>query len=535
MVQIVLKRRFIKTLFLIIAGLFFLAPQGFANSMKDTLVAANYDDIRDLNPHLYGGEIFAQNMLFEGLVFLDQQGDPQPWLATSWKVSSDGTKYTFAIRKGVSFSDGTPFDAHIVKKNFDALLDNGKRHGWLESIRLMVAFEKSGHKSVNVLDDYTVEVNFSDSYYPFIVELGMTRPFRFLSPKCFKEGMTKNGVSCLVGTASYVLETHQLDEYAEFVVNPNYWGKKPEIKKIVIKVIPDNQARMWALQKGEIDMIYGLQLIFPRNFRQFEKTGEFGTVMSDPLSTRMLILNTQSPTLKDVKVRQALQHLTNKKIISENIMLGLEAPADTLFSRTVPYADIDLPAYEVDPAKAAALLQEAGWTKDGQVFQKNGKPLEIIVLYDSDKVIEKTIAQFLQSEWKKHGVLLRLQGEEAQSHRDRLNGGRYDIAFHVSWGVPYDPQSFMGGMRKPAHGDMVAQQGLKQKKKIDDTILAALKTVDEQDRQNKYTYVLETLHNEAVYIPLTYERNRAIFNKRVKNVGFNPSQFEIPFDRMKVE
>ena len=535
MVQVILKRCFIKGFLLIIAGVLIISPKGFADSMKDTLVAADYDDIRDLNPHLYGGEIYAQNMLFEGLVFLDQNGEPQPWLAESWKVSPDGTKYTFALREGVSFSDGTVFDAHVVKKNFDALLDNGERHGWLESIRLMMAYEKSGSQSVRVIDDYTVEVNFSEPYYPFIIELGMTRPFRFLSPKCFKEGITKKGVSCLAGTASYVLKTHQLDEYSEFVINPNYWGEKPEIKKVVIKVIPDNQARLWALQKGEIDMIYGLQLVFPNNFRQFEKSGEFGTAMSNPMSTRMLILNTTSPVLKDVKVRKALQHLTNKKIIAENIMMGLEAPADTLFSRSVPYADIDLPAYELDPAKATALLQEAGWKKEGQFFQKNGKPLEIIVLYDSDKVIERTIAQFLQSEWKKHGVLLRLQGEEAQSHRDRLNGGKYDIAFHVSWGIPYDPQSFLAGMRKPAHGDMVAQQGLKQKKKIDDTILAALKSVDEQDRQNKYTYVLETLHNEAVYIPLTYERNRAIFNKRVKNVGFNPSQFEIPFDRMTVE
>jgi nickel transport system substrate-binding protein len=90
-------------------------------------------------------------------------------------------------------------------------------------------------------------------------------------------------------------------------------------------------------------------------------------------------------------------------------------------------------------------------------------------------------------------------------------------------------------MRKPVYGDMIAQQGLKDKAKIDESILLALEAVDETERQELYTYVLETLHEEGVYIPLTYERNRAVFSSKVQNVTFNPSQFEIPLDRMKLQ
>ncbi|WP_339389138.1 ABC transporter substrate-binding protein, partial [Vibrio caribbeanicus] len=131
----------------------------------NTLVFANYRDIRDVNPHLYGGEIFAQNLLYEGLIHLGDKGQFEPWLATSWSTSEDGKTYTFKLRDGVTFSDGTPFTAQVVKANFDALLDNVNRHSWLESIRLMAEVEKSGKDAIRVIDDHTVEIEFADSYY----------------------------------------------------------------------------------------------------------------------------------------------------------------------------------------------------------------------------------------------------------------------------------------------------------------------------------------------------------------------------------
>jgi nickel transport system substrate-binding protein len=524
-------------------GLFFstlllavvVSTAALAATSRDELVIANFRDLRDLNPHLYGGELFAQNLLFEGLVFLGQDGKPQPWLAKSWTVSPDGTLYTFKLRDDVKFSDGTKFDAHTAKENFDALLDNGSRHGWLESVRLMMEVIKSGKDPVRAIDDYTLEIEFSKPYFPFIIELGVTRPFRMLSPACFKDGTTKNGTACLVGTGSYLLKTNKIDEHSEFVRNPLYYGKQPAIEKIVAKVVPDNQARLLALENGEIDMIYGTNLINPKAYERFSQKKGFGGALSNPVSTRMMILNTTSKNLSDVRVRQALQHLTNKQIISDKIMLGLEAPADTLFAKSIPYADIDLKAYDYNIAKAAELLDAAGWKMDGKVRKKDGRPLEITLTYDSDKVIEKTIAQYLQSVWGKAGVKMNIVGEEEQAHRDRLKAGDFDLSFNISWGTPYDPQSFLGAMRKPVYGDYVAQQGLKDKQKLDAAILKALEAVDMKERQAHFTYIFKTLHHEAVYLPLTYERNRAIFSDKVQSVGFNPSQFEIPMQRMKLK
>ncbi|GDY25884.1 nickel ABC transporter, nickel/metallophore periplasmic binding protein [Agarivorans sp. Toyoura001] len=509
------------------------SPATLAND--STLTFANYRDIRDLNPHLYGGEIFAQNLLFEGLIHLGENGKLEPWLATNWSVSEDGKLYTFTLREGVTFSDGSPFNAEVVKQNFDALLDNGNRHTWLESIRLMLEVEETGKQSVRVVDNHTIEVEFANSYYPFLVELGVTRPFRFLSPKCFKEGTTKDGTLCYVGTGSYQLSSNTVDQQASFEQYANYWGEKPQIEKIVAKVIPDNQARLLALRSGDVDMVYGLQLITARAFKQFETDPRFNTILSEPVSTRMLILNSKSDNLNDTRVRQALSHLTNKAVIAERILLGLEKPADTLLARNVPYADIELTPYQYNVETAEQLLNAAGWTLDGKVRKKDGKPFEITLSYDSDKVVERTIAQYLQSEWSKLGLTLNLVGEEEQAHRDRLKHGEFDLSFNISWGTPYDPQSFLGGMRKPVYGDYAAQQGIPEKAQLDQHILDALEATNEQERQAHYSYVLETLHNQAIYIPLTYEQNRAIFNKKLEGVGFNPSQFEIPLQRMSIK
>ena len=483
-----------------------------------TLVYANFRDLRDLNPHLYNGELFAQNLLFESLVKINEEGDIEPWLAESWEISEDGKEYVFKLRDDVSFSDGEKFNAQTAKANFDAILDNSERHTWLESVRLMEEVDESGGQSVEVTGEYELTLRLSESYYPFIVELGVTRPFRFISPNCFIDGTTKDGVSDMIGTGSYVLSENHVDEYSVFKVNENYWGEKPEIEKIIAKVIPDNQTRVMALENGEVDLIYGTNMIDSDTYLKFEELDGFETSISDPISTRMMIMNTSDDILGDLNVRKAVQHATDRNTISESIFSGIESPADTVLAKTVPYADIDLEAYEYNLDTAKNLLEQAGWLEvEGQTYrQKDGKELAISLHYCTDSVTEKTIAEFYQSELAKVGIKLEIIGEEEQAYRDRMKAGEFDITFNISWGSPYDPQSFLAGMRMPVYGDYAAQQGLEQKEQIDETILKALTSTDENERQEYYTYVLTTLHEEAVYIPLTYER------------------FEVPMDKMTI-
>ena len=497
------------------------ASEADASEGKEELVFVNYRDIRDLNPHLYAGEMYAQEMLYETLVNITADGY-EGCLAESWDISDDGKTYTFHIRDGVKFSDGEVCDANAIKANFDAIIENKDRHTWLEMMNLLVG--------VSAPDDKTFVIELSEPYYPLLTELGVTRPFAMISPKAMKDGSTKDGVNAYIGTGPYVLTDFVTDEYAVFEANENYWGEQPKIKKITVKVIPDNQTRILALEKGELDMIFGKNMIDADAINQYTGNDKFTVSLSDPTSTRQIVLNTTKEVLADKEVRQALQHATNKQAISDGIFYGLEQPADTLFAKTVPYCDIDLEPYAYDVEQAQSMLDEAGWVVGAdKIREKDGQKLNIDLLYNSDSVTEKAIAEYLQSEYQKIGISLNIHGEEEQSYRDNMKAGNFDMVFNICWGTPYDPQSSLAAMRAPVYGDYAAQLGLEDKAEIDQAITDILISTDEQKRQDLYTFVLTRLHEDAVYIPLTYECNKAIYRSDLKGFHFTQTQYEVPF------
>ena len=497
------------------------ASEAGASEGKEELVFVNYRDIRDLNPHLYAGEMYAQEMLYETLVNITADGY-EGCLAESWDISDDGKTYTFHIRDGVKFSDGEVCDANAIKANFDAIIENKDRHTWLEMMNLLVG--------VSAPDDKTFVIELSEPYYPLLTELGVTRPFAMISPKAMKDGSTKDGVNAYIGTGPYVLTDFVTDEYAVFEANDDYWGEQPKIKKITVKVIPDNQTRILALEKGEIDMIFGKNMIDADAINQYTGNDKFTVSLSDPTSTRQIVLNTTRDVLADKEVRQALQHATNKQAISDGIFYGLEQPADTLFAKTVPYCDIDLEPYAYDVELAQSMLDEAGWVVGAdKIREKDGQKLNIDLLYNSDSVTEKAIAEYLQSEYQKIGISLNIHGEEEQSYRDNMKAGNFDMVFNICWGTPYDPQSSLAAMRAPVYGDYAAQLGLEDKADIDQAITDILVSTDETKRQELYTFVLTRLHEDAVYIPLTYECNKAIYRSDLKGFHFTQTQYEVPF------
>ncbi len=494
---------------------------------KNELVFVNYRDIRDLNPHLYAGEMYAQSILYDTLVSITDDGY-EGCLAESWTISEDGCVYTFNIRDNVYFSDGTLCDANAILANFNAIIENKERHTWLEMMNLLVG--------VSAPDSDTFVIELSEPYYPMLTELGCIRPFAMISPNCMIGGSTKDGVDGYIGTGPYVLTDFVTDEYAVFERNENYWGEAPAIEKITVKVIPDNQTRIMALEKGEIDLIFGKNMLDADAISQYVDSDQFTVSLSEPTSTRHIVLNTTHEILGDKAVRQALQHATNREAISEGIFYGLEKPADTLYATSVPYCDVDLEPYVYDTSIAEQMLDEAGWvmSSDG-IREKEGQKLELDLLYNSDSVTEKTIAEYLQSEYQKLGISLNIHGEEEQSYRDNMKAGNFDMVFNICWGMPYDPQSSLAAMRAPVYGDYAAQLGLEDKAEIDQAITDILTSTDETERQELYTFVLTRLHEDAVYIPLTYECNKALYTSELQGVHFGSDQYDVPFADMYFE
>ena len=377
---------------------------------RDELIFVNYRDIRDLNPHLYAGEMYDHGILYDTVVSNTEDGYVG-CLAEDWTISDDGRIYTFNIRDGVTFSDGTPCDANAILANFNAILENRERHTWLEMMNLLVG--------VSAPDEDTFVIEMSEPYYPMLTELACIRPFAMISPNCMIDGSTMNGVNGYIGTGPYVLTDFVTDEYAVFERNENYWGEAPAIQKITVKVIPDNQTRIMALENEEIDLIFGKNMLDADAISQYVDSDRFTVSLSDPTSTRHIVLN--------------------------------------------------------------------------------------------------------------------IHGEEEQSYRDNMKAGNFDMVFNICWGMPYDPQSSLAAMRAPVYGDYAAQQGLEDKAEIDQAITDILTSTDEAERQELYDFVLTRLHEDAVYIPLTYETNKALYTSELKGVHFGTDQYDVDFASMYFE
>lgn len=503
------------------------ASAAASGEVRDELIFVNYRDIRDLNPHLYAGEMYAQSILYDTLVSITADGY-EGCLAESWDISEDGRTYTFHIRPDVLFSDGEKCDANAILANFNAILENRERHTWLEMMNLLVG--------VSAPDENTFVIEMSEPYYPMLTELGCIRPFAMISPSCMINGSTKDGVNGHIGTGPYVLTDFVTDEYAVFERNENYWGKAPAIRKITVKVIPDNQTRIMALESGEIDLIFGKNMIDADAISQYLDSDKFTVGLSDPTSTRHIVMNTTREILGDPAVRKALQHATDRQTISDGIFYGLEQPADTLYATTVPYCNVGLKPYEYSTETAAQILDEAGWVLGSDKMRaKDGRQLALDLLYNSDSVTEKTIAEYLQSEYLKLGISMTIHGEEEQSYRDNMKAGNFDMVFNICWGMPYDPQSSLAAMRAPVYGDYAAQQGLEDKAEIDEAITKILTSTDEAERQELYKSVLTNLHEDAMYLPLTYECNKALYTSALHGVHFGTDQYDVPFADMYFE
>lgn len=241
-------------------------------------------------------------------------------------------------------------------------------------------------------------------------------------------------------------------------------------------------------------------MIDAETMEKFSTMKGFETKMSEPLSTRMMIVNTTKGALQDKNVRKAIQHVLDKKAISESIFGGSELPADYLLAKTVKYADVDTVVYDYSLEEAGKLLDEVGWKLDANGKRmKDGKPLTIKLNYNNSSVSEKSISEYFQQQLAKIGVDLVINGEEEQSYRDDMKAGNFEISFNISWGAPYDPQSFFGGMRMPAvYGDYAAQEGLADKETIRNNIYEGLITTSEEKRQELFADVLKKLADEAV-------------------------------------
>ncbi|MGZ0719392.1 nickel ABC transporter substrate-binding protein [Kluyvera cryocrescens] len=483
-------------------------------------------NVGPLNPHLYTpNQMFAQSMVYEPLVKYQADGSVVPWLASRWIHSPDGKTWIFTLRKDVTFSNGEVFDAYAAADNFRAVLDNRQRHAWLELVNKIA--------EVKALDPYRLQISLKSAYYPFLKELALPRPFRFIAPSQFKDHETQHGIHAPIGTGPWVLAESKLNQYDVLLRNERYWGKKPALQKVTVKVIPDPTTRAVAFETGDIDLLYGNEGLLPLDtFARFSHIPAYHTQLSQPIETVMLALNSAKTPTNELLVREALNHALNKKSLIDNVLYGTQQVADTLFSPAVPYADVKLKPRQYSPQQAISLLEKAGWTlpADKTIREKNGQPLRIELAFIGTDALSKSMAEIIQADMRRIGVDVALVGEEESSIYARQRDGRFGMIFNRTWGAPYDPHAFMSSMRVPSHADFQAQQGLADKSIIDKEISDVLETRDARQRQALYRDILTRLHNDAVYLPISYISMMVVAKPELGTIPYAPIASDIPFE-----
>ncbi|MFD0588728.1 staphylopine-dependent metal ABC transporter substrate-binding lipoprotein [Paenibacillus sp. GCM10027627] len=494
------------------------------------LVYATGKDINDMNPHLYPGSMAAQGIVYESLVENTADGI-QPLLAESWVISEDGKVYTFYLRKNVTFHDGEPFNAEAVKLNMEAVQRNAAKHGWIKLSAML--------DHVTALDEHTVQLVLKEPYYPTLLELSMTRPYVFISPKDFVNGETKDGVKGYNGTGPYKLEKHVTEQFAKFAANETYWGGAPLIKAVTAKVLPAGETTQLALQKGEVNFLFtddrGADSIDVEAMENFAASGQYQIVRSEPMNTKMIVANssnTASP-VKEKAVREAIWHSIDRETISRTIFSGTETPAETLFSSNVNYADVQLQKRTYNLEAAAKLLEEAGWTKQGSdaIRTKAGQELVMKLYYDTNSSSQKTQAELLQSETQKIGMKLQLVGEESPSLANRRSTGDYELLFNQTWGLAYDPQSTIAAFAAQS-SYRYATSGIARAEELYRKIDKVMVSTNEEARKALYGDILTIVHEEAVFMPITNGSVTVVAPAGLTGISFKQTQYELPFEEM---
>src|SRR5437016_8797982 len=325
----------------------------------------------------------ASSAIFETLTYLDANGKAQPRLALSWEPSEDFKIWTFKLRPGVKFHDGTPFNAQAVKANFDRQKDPANK--------CRCAFYIAGIHDVQAPDELTLVYNLNDPSVnlPAILTVPSSN-FAVQSPTAWKtkgEDYNRNPV----GTGPYILKSWAAGDRIVLEKNPGYWNKgHPYLDRIVLKPLPDAQSRFASLQSGEADILWDDEADAD-NIQRAQKDPKLTVHTYAGSGAAVYAFNTKTPPFDDVRVRQALVMALDRKKWSQAITNGLARPASN------PYGDgswvkcKDDGALPEDVEKAKALIKDYG------------KPVDFKMITTATPR-GRAIAQVLQQFWNRAGA-----------------------------------------------------------------------------------------------------------------------------------
>ncbi len=467
-------------------------------NVQDTLVFGRGGDSTSLDPsRVTEGESFKVTVnLYETLLnFGEQDTTITPGLATEWEASEDGLTYTFKLREGVKFHDGTDFNADAVVKNFDRWA-NGDAEKFPYYNSMFGGFKgDEGHviESVTADGENTVLIKLTRSQAPFLKNIAMSM-FAIASPTAFELGddqFERNPV----GTGPFKFVEWKPNETITIEKFDDYWDAElPKLKKIIFRSIPDNSARLNALMAGDIELADGIN---PSDGKSIEDNEKLQLFERPSMNVGYLGLTVTRPPFDKKEVRQAINYAIDKQSIIDSFFEGRANVAKNPMPPSISGYNDDVEGYEYNPEKAKELLKSVG-LEDGFEMELWAMPVPRPYMPDGKKV-----AEVIQKNLADIGITAKIVSHEWATYLELASKGDAD-AFMLGWtGDNGDADNFLYVLLDE---DNIGSNNYTYYKndKLHDILLAAQTEVDEEKRNELYKEAQVIIHEDAPWVPLAH-------------------------------
>ncbi|MCC8080047.1 MAG: ABC transporter substrate-binding protein [Oscillospiraceae bacterium] len=452
-----------------------------ASDTADTIIIGRAYDSVNLDPVVQVGNynIWILDLMLEGLVQSSDDGSTvEPCLATDWTISDDGLTYTFNLKEGLCFSDGTEVTGEDWVFSFE---------------RAMSMTEESWYFTVENID--SVEAPDDTTFVIHLKEVSAaTLPYLCMwtcgvqSKDYYDEVGDEGYVNGFIGTGPYYLADWSKGTSMTFEANPYYHVEgQPATQTIIFRVIADDTSRIMQLQSGDIDAAINLSM---DSLYQLESDDRVVVDPTTSCETRFLALNTSNEYLANEKVRQALTLATDTATINNVATYGYGELATTVLPTISAYIDPSITVTEQDIEAAKALLEEAGYG--------DGFTLDLMIC--SGKTIEESVATLVKEQWAQIGVDVNICSYERVTYTDNLYGLNFDVVVDYWTDDICDPSEFMAYLC-----DFDLCSGFDTNYEVEgiyELNLQANLELDDDARKEIYYEIQQKIADAYIYIPL---------------------------------
>lgn len=360
-----------------------------------------------------------QRLIFDGLAVLDRASmQYEPGLAESWEILEDGALWRFELRQDAQFHNGEPVTAHDVKFTMDVAR--------LPEYDSPYQSRFAAVEDVTVIDDHTVEISLHE---PVLATLQSDIWEHFIYPRSEYEGNIEGFGLDPVGSGPFRLAEWRRGLDMTLEANEDYFGGRPYLDEVVLTVMPDDQARVLAMDAREIDLDLS---VATDDIPRFEANPDLNAFSTEPSNVQFLGFFDEHPQIggeDNRPVRHAIAHAINEQSVLSLYEAGGGIPTKSMLPPSIWGYNDDLPTYEFDPESAAELFAEAGWTPDdeGVLRDDAGETLSLELLTDSSSPDLMDQAQIIQQNLQDVGVDVTIAPYEFNTYFEYMRSGNFDL------------------------------------------------------------------------------------------------------------